>query len=337
MTNISCGKVTATSILNDLTTIECLPDEILLEILEYLSIRDLFNIFYYLNYRFRTLLECLGNLHAEILLVDEFYTDAFDVFRQRIRILTLHEMNVRDMSTISNIRSLRLNTEPNQKQCEKIAQLSKLESLVVVRPKMNHFYYSVSLAEFIFNNRFRNVIRCQMNLIRYRECQNWLGSTTLRYLSVCLENPRVYRQILEICPNLVEFQVRFVPNFARPPKQFENCSSHRLKHLEILFDQTMFSICDCLSLFFSLVPDLIEFRLETTSPEVHSMDLNHFSRVLHEFLWKLSILHVNISIENVQIENIEEIKQLHRCFKYFLVKPATKTQTARLITDFCRK
>ncbi|CAF3611578.1 unnamed protein product [Rotaria sp. Silwood1] len=163
----------------------------------------------------------------------------------------MHYVELMDLSLFSAVRSLTLYMEPNRVQCQSIRQFSQLRYLYISRRPIEHFYYSVSLPFFVFTNAYPNLHTCQLNLILYRIRQDWTCIPSLHILNVCIENPRVYTQILQSCPSLIRLKLELTRHFTRPPARFEVPVHTSLRRLNLCLNETMFSCCDIIDVFLS--------------------------------------------------------------------------------------
>ena len=317
----------------DISTFESLPDELILDILEYLSVVDLYKIFYPLNERFRIVLNSLTHLHGEAIFSDDLLNDSFKFFSNRIRTLTLNHSEIFKIpSALNSVRSLRLNREPNRGQCEIFCGFSALESLVVVNHSMGQVYYSISLPHFVFNNFYPRLSNCQMNLIPYRQCPNWSKVFSLRRLIVRFENLCVWTQILDACPSLITLKIELRRIYGQPNHRFDDVSHESLRHLEIHFKETMSCSFHILDLILSTVPNVTHLVVRDSQ----TMSIFTLSSLLKTRLNKLVRFYFEmVMIESVELENLNEyyrsIKELHSCFNSIRVLSSSRSSPPRLI------
>ncbi|CAF3433170.1 unnamed protein product [Rotaria socialis] len=316
--------------------LESLPDEIFVEIFEYVSIQDLYRGFYSLNLRFRMIIASLTNLHGETTFERELHSLPFRFFASRITKFSMHHVDLMDLSPFSAVRSLTLYIEPNRAQCHVIRAFSHLKYLYISQRPIDHFYYSVSLPHFVFTNAYPNLYTCQLNLISYRVQQHWTCIPSLHTLSVCLENPRVFTQILQSCPSLTRLKVELTQHFTRPTTRFDIAPHVCLRRFYLYLNQTMFSCCDIIEILLSLVPNLTNLVILGAASTVYSLNINSLADMLHRCVPKLQHFYLNMFIEEslsrmVTDSTKQQIGQLFRLFTNIQIYPSTQKVPARLI------
>lgn len=317
------------------TILESLPDEIFFEIFEYLSVQDLYNGFYNINYRFRTILESLTHLSGDVTFEEELDSLSFRLFASRITTLYIRCIDVIDISPFSAVHSLVLYIEPNRTQCQWIQLFPCLKYLYILQRPIKHYYYSVSLPLFVFTNAYPNLLTCKLNLISYRIRQDWTCVPSLKTLSVIVENPRVFTQILESCPYLVRLKFELTQHFTRPPNGFDIPPHRLLRRFDLGLNQTMFSCCDIMEPFLSLIPNLTTLIVQGLSSTAHFINIHLLASILQRHVPILSHFNFNTAIEesiaktlvNCDKQNLEE---LHPLFTNICIYPSTRKVAARL-------
>ncbi|CAF0861641.1 unnamed protein product [Adineta steineri] len=325
-----------TLILSSIPCLESLPDELFYDIFEYLSVRDLYNGFYNLNCRFTSILSSLTNVYGEMITKEEAYSPAFLFFATRITILSVEHVEPIDFSSFVALRSLRLHTEPNRSQCQSIQLLSRLEYLSVDKPRVEHFYYSISLSFFVLTNAFPSLRSCRLNLIPFKDKQQWTLVPSLHILNISIGNPRVYPQILYACPSLDKFSLEFTPHFTTPPKVFFDSSHTSLRQLKLRLNCTTFSYCQIIDLLLSLVPNLIYLSIRGSLSDANNIDIDSLAIILYDRVPKLNKFFLKMAVQESLIntqqdDNYENIQQLHPLFQYIIIDPSTQYTPARLI------
>ncbi|CAF5051854.1 unnamed protein product, partial [Rotaria socialis] len=91
------------------------------------------------------ILASLTNLYGETTFERELSSPPFRFFASRIPKLSMHNVDLMDLSSFSAVRSLALYIEPNRAQCHLIRVFSHLKYLYISQRPIGHFYYSVSL------------------------------------------------------------------------------------------------------------------------------------------------------------------------------------------------
>jgi hypothetical protein len=321
-----------------ISTFEDFPDELFYEVFEYISLEDLYNGFYDLNTRLRSILASLINLHGEITSEKQVQSAAFDFFASRITMLEINSVNLIDLSRFLFVRSLRLHSEPNRVQCQWIECLPHLEHLYVSRCLGEHFYYSFSLSLFVFTNSFPTLRSCQLNLIVFKEDQRWTLVPSLRTLSVCIEDSRVYNQILHVCPSLVHFKLEFAKHFVRLPEICTDCPHLSLRRFNLCLNRTTLPCCQIIDWLVSVVPNLTYFRVQGSPFNANCININSLGAILRHRLLKLRQFHLEMTIAefvalNISDNDNQKTRKLHPLFNYIQMYPSTENAPARLIID----
>jgi hypothetical protein len=129
---------------------EYLPNELLLDVFEYIDIRDLYQGFWGLNTRFNNILRSLENLSLVIDKHDPLLISIFASRTVRLEVNTWHEI---DLSRFSNLTSLKLSRTTR-------IQVAQIRPEVV--PNLKYlslslafdFWSSAQLAQDVFSNGF---------------------------------------------------------------------------------------------------------------------------------------------------------------------------------------
>jgi hypothetical protein len=322
--------------LTSISSLELLPDELFYDIFDYLSAQDLYDGFYDLNTRFRSILASLTKLYGEITTEKEIQSSAFHFFASRITILHVEHVEPIDVSPFSAIRSLKLRIEPNRAQCRSIQLLPHLEYLSVSKPPIEHCYYSNSLSFFVFTNLFPSLHSCRLNLIPYKDNQQWTLVPLLHTLDICVGDPRVYTQILHSCSSLVRLRLEFMRYFARPPEAFQEPLHTSLRRFDLSLNSTTFSCCQIIDLLLSLVPNLTYFSVKGSSSDANYINIDSLAIILHQRLPKLRQFYLDMPVQELLVDTIrndnrQKMYQLHPLFNYIKINRSTKNIPARLI------
>ncbi|CAF0935806.1 unnamed protein product [Adineta ricciae] len=313
-------------------TLESLPDELFYDIFYYLSAQDLYDGFYNLNYRFRSILATLTNLYSEITIKDETNSLASRYFASRIVALSIKHVESFDLSAFSTIRSLTLLAEPNREQCQSIQRfLPHLEQLVTCKSSTRHFSYSTSASHFVFTNAYPFLRSSSLNLVSYKDEQSWTHVLSLRFLSIRIIDLRIYPQILRTCPSLVRFQLEFKNNF-QLPKLFYRFDSHSsLRYLHLRLHSTPYSYCLITALLLSLVPNLRQFSLHGCLSEAGDINIESLAEILHQHVPHLDHFYLTMAIQQtLSTNNWQKMRQLHSLFHRLTIESPTPHSLARL-------
>jgi hypothetical protein len=320
------------------STLESLPDELFLDIFDYLSARDLYDGFYHLNRRFASILASVSNLYGDITIKAEEHSHGFRYFASRITVLRIEHVEAFDLSLFSAIRSLTLHTEPNRNQCQSIQLLSRLKHLSTFKPSISHFYYSTSLSHFVFTNAYPSLRSCRLNLIPYKDKQQWTRVPSLRTLSVNVGDSRVYPQILYACPSLVRFEVQFIQYFTRPPKSFCASAHTSLRRFDLRLNCMAFSCCQIIDLLLSLIPKLRHFSVIGSLNDANDISIDGLATILVQRVPQLDRLRLVMAVQeslahSLTVNNCQRIRQLHPLFYHLTIVPSTEHIPARLTIE----
>ena len=316
--------------------LEHFPDELFYEIFEFLSVEDLYDGFYDLNTRFRSIIASLTNVYGEITTQKQVKSPAFLFFASRIIMLKISHVDTIDLSPFSAIRSLRLHNEPDRIQCQSIQRLTHLEHLYVSRCSGEHFYYSFSLSLFVFTNSFPTLRTCQLNLIVYKDDQRWTLVPSLHTLSVCVGDPRVYSQILHSCPSLVQFKLEFTKHFVRPPETCPNSPHSSLRRFDLYLNHTTLSCSEIIDWLLSIVPNLTSFCVRGSPSDANNINIDSLAAILNHRLSNLRQFHLEMAVAEFVLSNMlddkdQRTQNLHPLFNTIKAHPSTENAPARLI------
>lgn len=190
---------------------ESLPNEIILDIFDYVNLKDLIQIFSHLNSRFKSILFA-SNLHLNILYPDDIQDN---ILYKQFLLEFLH-------SPQRYLARLRLNS--NESLIDyRFLNYFHIRSLIIDVPTLNIFnilkpsifprleylrlgYSSTKilpseLYENLFSNQFIYLKKCSLNHINTQT--SWSGSPMITSLSLCSDNPNtIIERVLVALNNL---------------------------------------------------------------------------------------------------------------------------------------
>jgi hypothetical protein len=308
--------------------LEDLPNEILIEISQYFSIRELYSSFSYLNTHLDSIVKALPNL---ILIIKSHqdpvlsFFHSFDIVKIDFDHSKLSSLSQLNFSKFIGIRSFSIC--PSISVHDYIEPIDQLERFIRpdLCPQLQSLqipYCSQTLASWIFNGTFRHLKICQLyddiysDVILSSLLNNRLHA--LRELTIKERDGDEFEQILLLCPNLT--YLHFSCNSVLPPFiEFQSpySSLKRLRLLRIvsfLFHQ----FDDLLSLF----PNLIDFDLTVDQCRVNDelINFNQMAqylchRVPHLRVLKLRIYMTNRTRSSFSRRTFKRISQMHPLFK----------------------
>lgn len=287
------------------TTIEHFPNELLLDLFEYIDIRDLFGGFWNLNTRFNHLLRSSHKLTLNLERNDQ---NLIDLFSNQITQLILNTWENVDLTQFTNVQSLIM----HQITCDQLQQLRS-----EVMPKLVHLSTSLvevapmsQLAQRLFSNGFPTIRSLDLSLVEIPHLRTWHQSLALRTVIVQSNNPTLVPYILTAAPNLQYLKVQFlsstIPIFYHSPTVIH----HSLKHLVLLDPYHTLS--------FNHIHTLLSFV-----PNVRKIYLNflcripflRFARSLVNRLRDLVQFDCNIDDASTdKLTDLDTIRQIHPCF-----------------------
>ena len=236
---------------------ESLPNEILVEIFEYIDARDLFQAFDDLNLRLTNVLHSLDQLHF----IPSMSSNINERFTPYLHTLIINDRVTINLHQFSTVHRLKILT-PTYEQLKQLTfgHFLHLEHLFIGYQK-NHFsLHMPKLYEKIFSHGFPNLITCDLfepHLIREilspRLCPS-LHSLKLEAIPLS-----TYRTLLSICPNLHLFQFTAIDSSEKPSHFHQHV---HLRHITIKY----FDFLDVLNDgdiddYLSMVPNLESLTL----------------------------------------------------------------------------
>jgi hypothetical protein len=298
---------------NNLTILEILPNEILLDICKYFTARELYFVFYPLNHRFKILIESLSDLHLSI--TDNEYECLNSFPTYQITKLSIDRIKYFDIHQFLNIRSLKWISPSNTQ----LQQMSSSTSF----PFLNHLsvynmHTSSSTAQFhqfIFTNGFPHLRKCCLSRIDIS--LPWLLSPSLYSISICdVHEPLIIQRILTACQNLTRLDLKIQRRRLDIPMS-NNFQHGNLRKLYLQGNLSMQSMNN----IFRLIPVLTSLNLNSSIRERPMIYFQHLSNSFHTFLPYLNRFDCEFQF-NEQYEEFQHMKpileQFHLCFIHHL-------------------
>ena len=278
--------------------LEHLPNEILLEIFDYLPLCDLIRAFSNLNQRFNRILFS-SNIYLRILYPDDleqkhinqkFLFQSLNNHRYLCRLRLTHDRTTPQESFInySHIRSLILDTPiskfldlitPEQFPCLeylRIGYISSQSSLIKLHQKL-------------FSNAFPFLRKCSLNNLT--DDPTWTGSPSIETLGVWSDNPHlIISRLLVALVNLHSFHLFLNWHNKSPPIDQTILSPHlSLQSLRLhLNGQWSYAKLDS---FLSYIPTVISLSLYSSYYDIHMVHFPwNFQELSEIFLSRLSNL-----------------------------------------------
>jgi len=285
---------------------EHLPNELLLDIFEYIDTRDLYQGFWGLNSRFDNILRSLKDLS---LIIEKNDPSLIAIFASRIVRLEINTWHEIDLSHFSNLQSLILRrTTRNQ-----VTQIRPdvMPNLVYLSLSLAFdFWSSTQLAQDVFSNGFRSLQYAELGRVDVPYTRPWSLSPLLRSVSVCSSDPIIVPLILASCPCLHSLEVQIFGDNHRidlPSLRL----SHPLKRFTFADSYGLLSLND-INLLLAYTPNVECIHLTL-------FDLS-FTRLAQTLIQRLHRLHrvdcyINESLDPIEHNgDIDIIRSMHRCF-----------------------
>jgi hypothetical protein len=290
-----------------ITLLEDLPNELLLDVFEYISLRDLYYSFCSLNRRFNHLVWSLNNLFIIIYKNEQLL---FEIFAHKITHLVVHNVyDTIELKQFPNLRSLTIHCV-NDNQLKQIRHefMPNLVYLVIslsfITPS------STELTENIFSNRLPSLQYVDLGQIQAPFNSKWSVSPSLRSISIYCSEPIVIHEILISSPNLKRLQVKL-----GKPKQYITLPiiplNHCLKHFILLDDYSILSL-ETINNILLYIPNVKQFVFQGIC---HGPFVN-FAQILSNRLKYLSQFdcYIRQSPNNYENNDLETIREIHSCF-----------------------
>jgi hypothetical protein len=303
-----------------ISSIEDLPDELLLDIFSYLSPIDLFISFAYLNYRFDSIL-CDQSVQLAIQITNNNHYTEIDYFTNYFTHLYISNEQI-DIRQFNNIRSLTLGPSPRPTD-ELLYQLTDQPlkyfpylTQLTVYPPLSTWYSppAIRLWTQLFTNRFSSRLeRCSLPERIFAIPTTCFYCHSLRGLLIGGCSLRDLPALLSAVPNL-----KFLSTDLWGITDILNVSSYQhsnLSHLHIEFNQQTILIEEIRCLL-SYVPYLTNFTVEgRRKHEIFNIE-SWYDVLINqlEYLKKFSCtIRLSDTIENQKLD-INYIREYHSLF-----------------------
>lgn len=263
--------------------LECLPNEILLELFSYFDAQDLFHGFYSLNYRFNSLLQSLSNLSLTL-----HHSTSNDIHYPYIYTLTINaSININFNQFIHLHRLILLSPTSKQFHQLSLTSLPLLEHLSIGYEHYLYSSYILDLSKKIFStNHFPCLTSCYLFERKFLQITPTLSSSNnLRILKINEIDLSIYQVLLSLSPQLnsIEFTI-FNEQIECNPSQPHS----QLQRMTIKFPnfQSQFSE-NLINCYLSFVPCLFQLNISEMNFHDHIsiyLNSNWFSLSIERFL-----------------------------------------------------
>jgi hypothetical protein len=254
---------------------ESLPNELIIQLFDYIDIRDIFNAFYNLNSRLNQLIQPFQNLR---LIISEKQNNRLNYFSSYTDTLIIKDDIYINLKSLINVRHV-------------ILYCSYDGILTQINPENFPYleYFSISNSFLIKNNLYKTLFSNVFNHLKY--C-NLCGSVSLqakqtkisiRFLKMGGIDFNIYQIILSSCPNLFYLKFRMLKS---DNKSTMHIRSHvNLKQLIIDVEISGWPCNDQLiDQFLELVPNLEQLNVYSSN------FISKIQESIIEYDWLASII-----------------------------------------------
>ncbi|CAM4770659.1 unnamed protein product [Rotaria magnacalcarata] len=310
--------------------LESLPNEIFLDIFDYLSLVNLHQSFKGLNQRINHILQSLNH--------------------RSIQLWSTNEKNEIDMHIFfaASIASIDINDE-----CDvNLNQYPKMHSLTytyATESQVQHFllskfchndlkYLNVTsddlslLFKYMFSNKFSSLNQCILRNIDSLTTCPWRITPSLHSVTVCSDE-NIIRSILYSCPNLKNLSL-FIFHYSSTTLTSFIYHSH-LKRLTIEMTEPAWTVQAIHMLFSSTeIPHLISFRIFSYEPSLIPFNFVQLMDIFNRRLPNLRRFKCDIRLsKGVETMNLKIIRDLHSFLFIYLKFEYQSDGILRIYTD----
>ncbi|CAF1329795.1 unnamed protein product [Adineta steineri] len=294
---------------NNKSELEDLPNELLFDIFNYLTIEDFDNAFNNLNSRFNNLLLSIYNM---LFIFDEnpnFYLIKSYGFKiAHLIIDTSNECNLKEFSNLNSLILYNRDLNHIKQICPQI--LPNLVNLSFLLE--SDFQPPIQLINEIFSNKFPSLRYVNLGWIDRPYSNSWLISPSIKYVSIRCKNSMIISDILLSCPNLNHFQLNILCNSDRNNINLSSTFIHSLKRFTLWSDEIELSY-DLIDNLLSYIPNIQRLYLQTKC-QISFIDLaQNLIHRLH-YLSHFSCFITELIMKNHRIDSLNNIHKISSCF-----------------------
>lgn len=280
-------------------TFEDLPNEIFHELFEYFSIYELYRTFTRLNSRMNSLIQYF-RFHQIILhSLEDIDLPVHRYFLPNVSTLIINHSKQFLQPTQSVFPSIRclILCKPTREQWNAIQPnlFPSLQRLYLINSVFA--YRTEQLCQLIFSNQFSSLSMCSLPFVAYEEHYHWTISPVLQSLTISVWDIRVYKQILDSCPNLIRLKIQITGGTIDDGgfSLSDICVKHSL--LQSLTLHSVKSIsCELIDWILSFVPNLTELMIHVTDQRTSYIPLNRLASIFRDRTSRLNQLKIDVTI-----------------------------------------
>ena len=292
------------SFLDMINKFENLPNEILLNIFQYLNLRDLFHGFWLLNQRINQLIRSMKNFSFKI---EDNQTELLSLFAHQISRLTLNTSDDIDFNQFHSLHSLILEKlTPNQyKQIR-----SKSLSYLSFAPILSDYNSIPELTQQIFSNGFPTISHVNLGCIYIPYHFSWSQSPSLVSISTHCAEALIIPYILHSCPNLLTLKVYFIRNDIGLCHKRIPITNHSLQEFHLIdFSQEL--SFDDIDMCLSSMSEVKRMNLEFLC----NISLKNLLQCILNRVKDLERFNCHIQMIGKNTITMENIREMHPCFQ----------------------
>ncbi|CAF2628429.1 unnamed protein product [Rotaria sp. Silwood2] len=300
------------------SSFELLPNELLIDIFEYLPTQDLYKTFFGLNSRLTKVINSFQEFHFE---QPEFEKIDDSPFAHHVTTLVIQHSNKIDLTRYPKLRALKLQW-PTKQQCNQTINQFQLEHLYIGHA--NYEGDTQQLLEHIFINGFPHLHSCYLeNFIGNRSIIR-LSSTilpTLVSLKIFTKYSADIVSLLFLCPNLNRLSIKYFANASIDPNIFKEWSLLPHKHLHaLIFDSVDQMSIETIDSILAFVPNVTYLSIISPQCNTNKIHIGKIGHTLHRRLPNLRQFYTSIWLDDLPLSDnymfsIEAIQPLHPLFK----------------------
>jgi hypothetical protein len=300
---------------DSISTFDRLPNELLMDMFDYLPPVDLYHGFLGLNYRFNSLLQLLEHRH---LVLDRNWrteTNAIRFFDTRITTLIVQHDEPIDFSFFPNIRALKL-CRPTIKQCNAI------QSCFI--PNLKHFYINsihlghscAQLSHHIFATSYPSLRTCRLEEVSNSSHRCSTSHPVLTNIQWTMKLDTLKR-VLSSCPQLTHLQVSLGSNIQMSSTSNLSYLHTNLHRLDIRFYSVGQWWCNTIESLLSMLPNLqyLTLYLDRKQKDIE-FPFATIGSMLTQYVPCLRYIRVDIVLDKSPLlsSDLNTIKQYHPLF-----------------------
>jgi hypothetical protein len=290
--------------------LELLPNEILMEIFEYLDARDSYQAFYGFNLRFKLLLQSLNQLYLHI-----HYDRRNRIRHDHLIALRIHTLIIDrnrfidNLYRFPNIRNLIFIKSSAEKIERVIDQIANLEHLTI-KVKQSGIRLC-SLYQRIFTNDFPYLKSCILTNFQPQSLiDTWTQTPSIHSLHITSDFSRIHMSLLAACPNL-HFLKLNIPQLA--VTRLDVQLHKNLKRLNLTFRSDQWPFDDFIfNTLFACIPNFEHLYIQqliANTEVINSLNAsNWLATLLTGYLVSLRKFKLTLRLSDNQHFDIHQLK-----------------------------